>query len=1123
MVTMSAVKSVSVTFTKGFVLSITKSGSGSGTVRGSGVECGADCSEGYASGKKVTLTALASAGSKFAGWGGACSGTGGCTLTMSKAQTVRASFDLAAVCGNGVPEAGEQCDDGNVLVEGCAYGEISCMVCGPSCQNVPGAPVRYCGDGFEDDSNGEECDAGVTNGQVCTAAYGSTCSYCTAECKDEDVQGPSCGDDIVNGVEQCDGTDLGVHQCTTIGQNFVSGVLGCLPQCTFDVSSCVLPGDLEVVDAYWVDAAGAPVTSGNLAYVAKPVAVVKNIGLGPANDFTVRISVRWTASNGVKDMLTEVSPLYSLGPGEEQVVDFSEDYTFTELGDFNIQVNAEKVTGEINDQNNIKSTRAVGALGATSSTIASKGMTIVAVCGDGAVNTAAEQCDNKDSNGDVCTADYGETCSYCTTECKNEDVQGPYCGDNTQNGLEVCDEGSQNTDAACVAAYGGTGCTYCTLQCEVKAVESAVCGDKNIDAADELCDGDTVECTTDPGYLGSKTCDDTCGAYNVCVSDLSCGDGVVNGPETCDDASENGNPLKCNAECSAVTAPVCGNDVVEAGEACDADLGNVCVADYDASCTYCTDACAVQTVDGSKCGDATVDTSNEACDGNTQACTVGGYAGTQACNNGCTDFNVCSATESLGDGRRNGPEECDPAGAGHEDDVFTEGWDVCPESLGYAAGKGYMQCSDGLRDMTQCTLCGNGEIDSGEKCDGTDFGTATCEAEGFAGGGDLSCTSSCLIETGQCVAEAPKPDLIVEDAYFVDVEGDKIGTPLGPTPHDGNPMYVLARVRNIGGADSASFSTGFDTIHPSGSRGGGNLRFGPIVASQSVTVHARMDQYHASGRYCLVGAHADNLGEISIGAITESNENNNDFSGSFCIDVLPNALNTTNVTNTTTLNASVTGNRTNTTNTTPADFQPVDAYFVKFDGYRVSGDSPGQRADSNDLVVGKYVFVQAAVRNNGGENSLLGGTSEFTVIYPDGRIASSWVYDIPPSTTFIASGDTKYFTPLTSMLLEQVGNHCFNVKINRGSTGDGPLRGVTTESDYNNNDLANYGCVYVSGSIASSGTTEDTSTETTLTCTDGEVRGWNGDGEYADGAACGENEACDHVEQCDAAQWVAVN
>ena len=49
------------------------------------------------------------------------------------------------VCGNGVSEIGETCDDGNAVTESCAY-NTSCTVCNASCQSVSGSGPS-CGDG----------------------------------------------------------------------------------------------------------------------------------------------------------------------------------------------------------------------------------------------------------------------------------------------------------------------------------------------------------------------------------------------------------------------------------------------------------------------------------------------------------------------------------------------------------------------------------------------------------------------------------------------------------------------------------------------------------------------------------------------------------------------------------------------------------------------------------------------------------------------------------------------------------------------------------------------------------------------------------------------------------------
>ena len=75
-------------------------GNGSGTITSGDssqtINCGTTCSNAYYSGTQVTLTATPdSATSQFAGWGGACTNTTGtCTVTMSQAQRVTATFLL---------------------------------------------------------------------------------------------------------------------------------------------------------------------------------------------------------------------------------------------------------------------------------------------------------------------------------------------------------------------------------------------------------------------------------------------------------------------------------------------------------------------------------------------------------------------------------------------------------------------------------------------------------------------------------------------------------------------------------------------------------------------------------------------------------------------------------------------------------------------------------------------------------------------------------------------------------------------------------------------------------------------------------------------------------------------
>jgi hypothetical protein len=91
-------------------LVVTMAGSGaSGTVTSSptGIGCtltagvpGGDCTESLPFNTSVTLTASGTGGSTFTGWGGACTGSGSCQLTMSAARSVTASFVAPVVPGS---------------------------------------------------------------------------------------------------------------------------------------------------------------------------------------------------------------------------------------------------------------------------------------------------------------------------------------------------------------------------------------------------------------------------------------------------------------------------------------------------------------------------------------------------------------------------------------------------------------------------------------------------------------------------------------------------------------------------------------------------------------------------------------------------------------------------------------------------------------------------------------------------------------------------------------------------------------------------------------------------------------------------------------------------------------
>ncbi|MCA1828543.1 MAG: hypothetical protein LC689_16590, partial [Myxococcales bacterium] len=79
------------------VITVTLSGTGQGSINSkpTGVTCATGpCVGTFTYGASVTLTAAPATGSHFVGWGGDCSGTGTCTLSMIQARAATARFDF---------------------------------------------------------------------------------------------------------------------------------------------------------------------------------------------------------------------------------------------------------------------------------------------------------------------------------------------------------------------------------------------------------------------------------------------------------------------------------------------------------------------------------------------------------------------------------------------------------------------------------------------------------------------------------------------------------------------------------------------------------------------------------------------------------------------------------------------------------------------------------------------------------------------------------------------------------------------------------------------------------------------------------------------------------------------
>jgi aryl-phospho-beta-D-glucosidase BglC (GH1 family) len=149
-VPMTVAQAVTATFTTSATsqtLTVTRAGTGTGTVSSApaGISCGSTCSASYASGTSVTLTASAATGSSFAGWSGACTGTATCTVAMTAARSVTATFNASATgapCDNAITFTG---NTGNFNTAGPVCYRTSATINGWGCSSFDGRTVTVGG------------------------------------------------------------------------------------------------------------------------------------------------------------------------------------------------------------------------------------------------------------------------------------------------------------------------------------------------------------------------------------------------------------------------------------------------------------------------------------------------------------------------------------------------------------------------------------------------------------------------------------------------------------------------------------------------------------------------------------------------------------------------------------------------------------------------------------------------------------------------------------------------------------------------------------------------------------------------------------------------------------------
>jgi hypothetical protein len=206
--------------------------------------------------------------------------------------------------------------------------------------------------------------------------------------------------------------------------------------------------------------------------------------------------------------------------------------------------------------------------------------------------------------------------------------------------------------------------------------------------------------------------------------------------------------------------PECGNSVKDGSEMCDGeDLGGSSCTDVPGGFTggslACTSQCIFDTTACTMpvgCGDRVIG-SEEQCEptdlGGASCVSVGNFVGgVLRCGADCRyDTRGCEASTTCGNGAINPGETCDGTNLNDK---------ACTTVPGSFTG-GTLTCGPlCLLDTSGCTsdpVCGNGAIDGGETCDGSELGGQSCTSVpgGFTGG-TLGCTGSCAWDTSGCTS-----------------------------------------------------------------------------------------------------------------------------------------------------------------------------------------------------------------------------------------------------------------------------------------------------------------------------------------------------------------------------------
>ncbi|GIU69234.1 MAG: hypothetical protein KatS3mg002_0470 [Candidatus Woesearchaeota archaeon] len=687
-----------------------------------------------------------------------CDGFGGSFLTL---------LDPTEQCepylfeNNGVPNL--SCSSFDSFYSGELKCTNSCVIDISNCSGPP--PEPFCGDGII--GPGEKCDppgSTVDCDELDDGAYtggtlvcGNNCQWVNFVC----TLVPECGNNIREGLEECDGPDLGNVKCTDI-RRYIGGNLSCFPKehpdrCTFNKINCDLGfgycGD-GIINNFLEQCDGD--SWGRIS--KQPNEGCRQFGFAGG---TLRCYPPFSDHQCMFDTsgCIDNSPLNRCGDG---ILQSGEQCELDRP--FNLSCN------NFDSYNN-------GTLRCDYNTCffdISDCKITEAVCGNGIIELN-ETCDlNNFGDLDDCSEirptltgplycnppGSPEECRIDITKCDSvNNGTGNYTGNDTGicgNGIidflnnEVCD-GSNLGGMTCDRFYQFVGGE---LRCFPPT------------AGDLACTFDKSRCDEGFGYCGDNITNDF--PNEQCDgSDPISGDwGRI---RTCSDINPSfvGGTLRCDncrfdtslCDDGIVSLQVCGDGVVQSGEQCDPVVASTlsCSSfdNFDSGTLSCSSDCNILLNDcrqeSNPCGNGQIEP-GERCDGSN----LGGSA-------------LCAVREPgiyIG-----GTLSCNPPGSDNE---CMLNYDSCI----YNSSLGNGECGDGAVNA------------SGEECDGSDFRGATCADIGGFVGGTLRCNppdsaGRCTFNTSNCdIGHGYCGDGIVNNLFFEQCDGSDWGR-ISKQPNEG--------------------------------------------------------------------------------------------------------------------------------------------------------------------------------------------------------------------------------------------------------------------------------------------------------------------------------------------------